>query len=229
VSARDQNSLGEAVQANSASAAAGKPRDVIVLGGGGHGRVVIDLLQVLGRKLRGVIDRDPSAAARLPAGAVYLGGDEAIEGLASDSVVLANGLGSVGRIDARRRIFADLRSRGFRFVTLRHPSAIVAADVVIGEGSQIMAGSVLQTGTRIGANVIVNTRASVDHDCEIGDHCHIAPGVVLSGGVRIGAATHIGTAAAVTQNVVIGSDAVIGAGAIVVRDIAAGSSFVGPR
>lgn len=202
---------------------------VIIIGGGGHGRVVIDALKAAGHTIAGVVDRDPSTEARLSPGIRYLGGDDALDSFNPNAILLANGFGSIGRVDNRRRIFEQLSGRGFRFATVRHPSAIVAFDVQLGEGAQIMAGAVVQTGARIGKNVIVNTSASVDHDCEIGMHSHIAPGVVLSGGVQIGAACHVGTGAMVIQGIVIGTEVVIGAGAVVITNVEPGVSFVGRR
>jgi len=197
-------------------------RPVVLVGAGGHGRVLLDLLLALRRTVLGVVDPDPTVTDRLPGGVVRLGGDEVFESLDRSGVLLANGIGSVGRVDRRRTMFRKLTDSGFRFATLVHPSAVVATDVELGEGTQVMAGSIVQTGARIGSNVIVNTRASVDHDCRIGDHCHLAPGVVLSGGVLVGHSCHLGTGAIVIQNVTIGHEALIAAGAVVARAIAPG-------
>ena len=89
-----------------------------------------------------------------------------------------------------------------------------------------MAGCVIQTGTNIGANSIVNTRASIDHDCTIGETVHIAPGVTLSGNVRVGDRTHIGTGAVVIQGIAIDADSLVAAGAVVYRDLPAKSRLI---
>jgi sugar O-acyltransferase (sialic acid O-acetyltransferase NeuD family) len=196
-------------------------RSVIVLGGGGHARVVIDALLAGGRQVLGIVD--PKSDLTLPAGVRRLGAD--LSGLRPAEAELALGIGSVdvGEKNPRPRLFLEGNAAGFTFVVLRHPSAVVAGDVVLGEGAQIMAGAIIQTGARIGRNVIVNTRASVDHDCRIGDHVHIAPGVILSGGVEIGAGAHLGTGAIVVQGIVIGAEAMIGAGALVRHPVAPGA------
>ena len=90
-----------------------------------------------------------------------------------------------------------------------------------------MAGAVIQPGTRLGVNTIVNTRASIDHDCIIGDHVHIAPGAVLSGEVRVGNCSHIGCGATIVQGVKLGEATVIGAGAVVLKDVPDGTTVVG--
>ena len=90
-----------------------------------------------------------------------------------------------------------------------------------------MAGSVIQPGSVIGRNVIINTRTSIDHDCEISDHVHVAPGVTLSGKVKIAAGAHIGTGATVIQGINIGANSMIGAGAVVVSDVAGDSKVIG--
>jgi len=200
---------------------------VLIIGGGGHGRVVLDALICAGHNVLGVCDPNPGVAARLPEDIPYLGGDEAAQAYDRAAVLLANGVGSIADTTQRQAVFDGFALRGYRFLTLRHPSAILADDAVIGEGTQLHAGSIVQTGARIGANVLLNTGAQVDHDCEIGAHCHLAPGVVLSGGVRIGPGCHVGTGAVVIQNLAIGAGAVIGAGALILRDVAPGERVTG--
>ncbi len=197
---------------------------LIVLGAGGHARVLIDALRILGREIIGVTAPQPSA---LPWGIAYLGTDDIITEFEHSTVELVNGVGSVGRSGLRERLFTTFKQRGYRFTRVRHPTAVIASDVEEGEGVQIMAGAVIQTGTRLDEDVIVNTRASVDHDCRVGAHVHIAPGVVLSGGVQVGASSHIGTGAAVIQNIHIGLRSVVGAGAVVVRDVQSEWTVVG--
>jgi UDP-perosamine 4-acetyltransferase len=96
---------------------------------------------------------------------------------------------------------------------------------VPGEGTFIAAGAIVNPGTKIGRNVIINTSASVDHDCEIGDFVHIAPGVTLSGGVKVGNETHIGTGANVIQYVKIGEKCMVKAGTLLSQDLEKGKTW----
>ncbi|MGE5397974.1 MAG: acetyltransferase [Chitinophagales bacterium] len=196
---------------------------VIVIGSGGHARVLLDILQLLAVPVIGVTDIIPR---QIP-GAPYLGNDEAILDYRTDAIQLVNGLGSVNSTRKRRLVFERFSLAGFSFASLIHPSATISPGVRIAEGGQVMAGAVLQPGSNIGANTIVNTRASIDHDCDIGSHVHLAPGVTLSGGVRVGDETHIGTGAVVIQSVKIGSSCLIGAGSLVLKDIPPGSIAYG--
>jgi sugar O-acyltransferase (sialic acid O-acetyltransferase NeuD family) len=191
---------------------------LIVVGGGGHGRVVLEALRSAGREVRGVVDRNPAVATLLPKGVPWLGDDSALAAFPPTQYSLVNGVGGVGD-GKRRQIFKKLREQGYVFASLCHTSAVIAHGADLGEGAQVMAGAVLQPGVRIGANAIVNTRASIDHDCIIGDHCHVAPGAVLCGDVVINEDTHIGAGAVIIQGVRIGLGAMIGAGAIIRRDV----------
>jgi UDP-perosamine 4-acetyltransferase len=130
-----------------------------------------------------------------------------------------NGLGSVESTAKRAALFQRFKGKGYRFATVVHPSAVVAGDVVLEEGVQVMAGAVIQPGTRVGENTIVNTGAIVDHDCALASHVHVAPGAVLSGGVSIGEGTHVGTGAKIIQGVRVGSHSLVAAGAVVVDPV----------
>ena len=199
-------------------------RDIVILGAGGHARVVLATLRAMGLSVRGCLAPE-SPGTGWPTDVPWLGGDEALAGL--KGVELANGVGSVGDVSRRKAAYEAGRAAGLAFVTPRHPSAIVEADAVLGEGAQVMAGAIVQTGVRLGCDVIVNSGAIIDHDCEIGDHAHIAPGVRLSGGVKVGAGAHVGIGAVVIQGVNIGAGAVMGAGAVVLADVAAGERVAG--
>jgi sugar O-acyltransferase (sialic acid O-acetyltransferase NeuD family) len=196
---------------------------VILLGGGGHGRVLIDLLQLVSRPILGICDPQLAPGAVGPMGVAVLGGDDTAMEYSRDEIELVNGIGSTTTLAARDAIYRRFCEVRFRFATLRHSSAVVARGVELGEGAQLMAGSVVQCGTAIGANSIINTRASVDHDCRVGESVHIAPGAILSGSVLIGDRTHVGAGAIIVQGVAVGADCLIAAGAVVTRDVPQGT------
>jgi UDP-perosamine 4-acetyltransferase len=200
---------------------------VIVVGGGGHGRVIVDALLAAGTSVAGVVDPDPAIAARLPGGVPYLGGDDVLVNVAPASVFLALGVGATGIPHQRRRIFERCRKQGFRFATVVHPSAILAAGVELGEGAQVLAGAVLQTGCRLGANALVNTRALVEHDAVVEDHACVSPGALLAGGVRIEAAAFVGLGAVILQNLRVGPEAMVAAGAVVTAGVPPGARMAG--
>jgi sugar O-acyltransferase (sialic acid O-acetyltransferase NeuD family) len=192
---------------------------VLIIGGGGHTKVLIEALKLRSTTILGILDADPSKCGTDVSGIRVLGDDNTLSSYSPDTLQLVNGIGSVHVPKIRMTIFEKFKAKGFTFATVIHPSAVVASDVVIDEGAQIMAGAVIQPGCTIGSNAIVNTNVSVDHDCLIGCHVHLSPGVTLSGGVRVGDAVHLGSGATVIQGVIIGKNSLVGAGAVVVNDI----------
>lgn len=198
---------------------------VIVIGGGGHAKVLVSTLLLCGRNILGFVDLNPTAPPLL--GIKCLGSDAAVLAYTPADVQLVNGVGSAGSTTNRRDVYDRFIREGYCFATVIHPSAIIAPETQIEDGVQVMAGAVVQTGCRLGANVIVNTGAQVDHDCMIDAHAHIAPGVTLCGAVNVGAGTHIGAGATVIQGVRIGADSVVGAAALVIRDVPQGAKVVG--
>jgi sugar O-acyltransferase (sialic acid O-acetyltransferase NeuD family) len=200
---------------------------VLIVGGGGHAKVLIEALRLRSITILGIIDADAAKIGTEVSGIRIIGDDKAISGYKTEALLLVNAIGSVHLPKTRTDVFEKFKAKGYTFATIVHPSAVVASDVALGEGAQIMAGVIIQPGCAIGANVIVNTRASVDHDCLIGDYVHIAPGVTLSGGVKVGSGVHIGTGATIIQGVVIGQDSVIGAGSVVTANFPSDAEVVG--
>ena len=200
-------------------------KNIIIIGGGGHARVLRDTLDTCGGyNILGYTDLRPSPQMDVD----YLGGDDAVARRYKPvEVYLANGIGSVRLPVLRQSVYERFKKDGFLFVTVTHPDAVVSGRAQLAEGVQVMAGAVVNTGAEIGENVVINTLSGVDHDCIIGAHTHIAPGVTLSGGVRIGPGSHVGTGAKIIQGVHIGAGALIGAGAVVIDHVPAGEKRVG--
>ena len=198
---------------------------VIVVGGGGHAKVLIGTLLLQNRSVLGFVDLNRSQPPVL--GITNLGDDTVILGFAPDQVRLVNGVGSIGLTARHRRVFEGFIEKQYIFEKVIHPSAVVSLEVQLGVGIQIMAGAVLQPGVRLGDNVIVNTGARVDHDCQIDSHAHIAPGATLSGHIHVGSGAHIGTGATIIQGVTIGAGCIVGAGAVVIDDLPEGITVVG--
>jgi sugar O-acyltransferase (sialic acid O-acetyltransferase NeuD family) len=196
------------------------PRAVMVVGAGGHAKVVIGTLHACGFRVETVLDDDPSKL-----GASLLG-----IGVSGPTDRLAEGLGlpavlAVG--NNRRRSSLAGRFTGVEWVTAVHPSAVVHPSVQLGAGTVVFAGAVVQPDTHIGRHAIINTAASVDHDCTLGDFVHVAPGTHLAGDVRVGDGTLLGIGCAVMPGVRIGCWATIGAGSAVVRNVGDGLTVAG--
>ncbi|HEY4934471.1 MAG TPA: acetyltransferase [Terriglobales bacterium] len=199
----------------------------IVVGASGHAKVLVDALRKQNEHVLGFVDPREDLWGKQILGAPVLGGDEVVLERTPSSIHMANGIGSIGSVAKRKRAYEWYVEKGYFFPAVIHPSSVVGDQVTIGKGVQLMAGSVVQTGTVLGDNVIVNTNASVDHDCWIEEYVHVAPGAVLSGGVKVGKGTHIGVGAVVIQGIRIGSDCIVAAGAVVIRDISSGAKVGG--
>lgn len=200
---------------------------LIVVGAGGHAKVLIDALSRMGREVIGATDARSDLWGTTVLHVPVLGGDEAMGGYSPASCQMVNGIGSVRSTAVRRDVFMRLKAMGFSFASVLHPAAVVSAHARLAEGVQVMAGAVLQVDCQVAANTLINTHASIDHDCRIGAHVHIAPGATLSGGVTIGDGTHVGTGATIVQGVNVGANCLIAAGAVVVRDVPTGSTVRG--
>lgn len=200
---------------------------LVVFGAGAHAAVLIEALSLVGRTVEPwLADDDLALQGKTIDGRTVHPGERILE-LKPDTVELVNAVGSVGPPSARQQVYERFAQRGFRFIRVIHPTAVVSPSATIAEGAQLMAGSIVQTRAALGVNTIINTKASVDHDCTIGDHCHLAPGVTLSGNVTVGNGCHLGTGATVIQNVTIGAGSFVAAGAVVTHDLPPGSSVQG--
>lgn len=193
-------------------------KPVIIIGDGGHAEVLLDTARALGRDILGVTSLTVKSGAVI-AGAPVLGNDDILKNYAIDEVELVNGIGSVDIPHARASVFERFRELGYTFATLVHPRAIVAEGVILEQGVQVIAGAIIQTGCRLGANTIVNTGAVLDHHGRVGANCHIAPGATCSGGVILGAKCMIGAGTTVIQGLTIGDEVMVAAGAVVVKDL----------
>lgn len=195
-------------------------RPLILLGTGGHGRVVAELATVCGGRLLGVCDpalsREGVAVWR---GIPVLGGDEYLETVNTCDVWLLNGVGMMPGKSARRSVYQRMSQSGFQFPALVHPAAWVSDSATLEAGAQIMAGAVVQAGATIGYDSIINTGSTVDHDSVVGRHCHIAPGATLCGDVEVGDQAFVGAGATVIQGVTIGPDTLIRAGTVITRNV----------
>lgn len=192
----------------------------MLLGTGGHSKVVLELLRQKAIRVVAVVDRvvDGTTAFGLP----RIHEKDIVTLHKPGSVQLANGVGSIPGSTNRWDVAARMRRDGYYFPCLVHPSSTVASDVSLDEGVQIMAAAVLQPGVRAGKDTIINTGAVVDHDCVLGANCHLAPGVTLSGDVEISNDVHIGTGATILQGVTVGSHSIVAAGSVIHRDIPRG-------
>jgi len=194
--------------------------DIVLVGGGGHCKVVISIIKKLDTfNITGISDLIENLGKEV-LGIKTKYTDDQLEELHDKGTKYAFvSVGSVGNPDNRIRLFEMLKQTGFEIPVIISKDAIVGESVEIDEGTVIMPGAIINPGTKIGKNCIVNTGAIIDHDCSIGDHVHIAPGVTLSGSVKIGSGSHIGTGASVIHGIQIGSRVIVGAGGVVVNTI----------
>jgi len=197
-----------------------------VIGGGGHAKVVIDVLLLAGWAVEGYTDPAPAAGDRI-AGTPWLGGDAVLEQLRAGGLQWA--MVALGDNTARLEMARRAVGLGFTLASAVHPAAQVSTHAVVGQGVAIMPGVVVNAGSVIGDNAVINTCSSVDHDCAIGAGVHIAPGAHLAGYVIVEEEVLIGSGAVVGRGkpIRVGRGAVVGAGSVVINDVAPGTTVAG--
>ena len=195
---------------------------IIVIGFGGHGRVVAAALAAAGRRLIAVTDLHPNVVENAPKNVEVITDEILLNRYGPQEVMLALGIGSVRPTNEQgltRQTVKSFQNLGYRFIGFQHPAAWVACDAIVSPTAQIHAGVIVQPGTTIGDFSILNTKSSVDHDCQIGAFCHVGPGSTLSGNVYVGDGSHLGTGCNVIQGIRIGIRSFVAAGATVVRNV----------
>ena len=200
-------------------------RPLLIVGAGGHGRVVAEIAIAAGIEVLGFLDRSAAVGASV-GGKPVLG--RALPDLRSSHGPLAVAVFiAVGDNDTRARLFQEAHGAGYDLPTLIHPSAVVSPSACIGAGSVLMAGAIINADARLGRFTIINTAASIDHDCVLEDGAQICPGARAAGTVRLGANAFVGTGAIVIPGIRVGAGAIVGAGAVVLRDVAPDTTVVG--
>ncbi len=196
-------------------------KELVIIGAGGHGRVIADIAQKSGvyKTISFLDDGDAKETMGLP----IIGQSSDVEKYANTADIFV----AIGNNAVRGEFIERLLAMNANVPTLIHPSAIIGACVEIGVGTAIMAGAVINPCSKLGKGVILNTCSSIDHDCAIGDYVHIAVGAHLAGAVSIGKKTWVGAGATVSNNVDICSNCMIGAGAVVIKDITESGTYIG--
>lgn len=195
-------------------------KQLLILGAGGHGKVVADIAKNCGYEDITFLDDNKTETRWV--GCPVVGGTADMACYPDHDLIVAVGDGA-----ARQRLTEQAENLGMKFPVLIHPKAVVAEDVSLGAGTVVMAGAVINPGAVLGKGCIVNTCASVDHDCVLDDFVHVSVGAHVAGTVTVGSGTWIGVGAAVINNISICRDCMIGAGAVVVKPITESGVYMG--
>lgn len=206
-----------------------KNKQIVLLGGGGHCRSCIDVIELGGEyAIAGIIE---TAAKRNQhqelLGYSIIGTDADLSAIARKYSCLIT-VGQIKNVDPRRRLFEQLQDLEASMPVIISPLAHVSGHAEIGPGSIIMHGAIINAGARIGKNCIINSQALIEHDAVIADHCHISTGAIVNGGTIVGTESFLGSRSVTYEYIEIGAQSLIGGGTIVRKSIPE-KSVVYPR
>lgn len=202
---------------------------LVVVGAGGHARACLDVIEQLGvYRVLGLIGLPEEAEAE-HLGYRVIGTDDDLCRLAKECPHAFVAVGHITSPTIRIRMYERLIELGFRMPDIVAPTAYVSRHAVIGPGTIVMHGAVINAGAKIGRNCIVNTRAVIEHDAIVADHCHISTGAILNGGVQVGRGSFVGSGSVVREGIVIGADCLVGMGLAVRHHQEQGTRFTGGR
>lgn len=197
-------------------------RKLIIIGAGGHGKVVADTAWQM-KHFKDICFLDDDEGVSECGGFPVVGKSREAEAYIEEADLFV----AVGNPGRRQCIQERLHKMGAALPVLCHPKAVVGSGVQLGEGTVVMAGAVINPGSTVGKGCIINTCASLDHDCQVKDYVHVSVGAHLAGAVQVEERTWIGIGAAVRNNVTVSRDCVVGAGAVVVKDIGKPGIYIG--
>ena len=202
-------------------------KKIVVLGAGGHAKVVIDILTLNNWDIVGIVGRAVTSITEFE-GYPILGDDDLLYDIFNNGICnAAIGVGYIGNSNVRNNIYRRLKDIGYYLPNIVHPSAVIASNVSMGEGNAVFAGSVINSGAAIGNIGIINTNAIIEHEALLGNNVHVAPGSVILGAVSIMDNSFVGANSTVIQGKQIGQNVIIGAGSTVIHDIKSSVTVVG--
>jgi sugar O-acyltransferase (sialic acid O-acetyltransferase NeuD family) len=197
--------------------------DILLIGGGGHCRSAIDVIESDGRYvIRGIVQPDDDGCESV-LGYPVLGGDSDLPGLLAQTPFALVTVGQIKTAAVRERLYDLLRQHGAELPVIVSSRACVSRYASVADGTLVMHGALVNACARVGVNCIVNSFALIEHDAVVGDHCHVSTGCRINGGVTVEASCFIGSGAVLREGVHIGAGSVIGAGCVVNDDVAPNS------
>jgi sugar O-acyltransferase (sialic acid O-acetyltransferase NeuD family) len=203
-----------------------KKKEILIVGGGGHAKVIYGSLVRTGKwKVAGYTDVNDTGQVDIE----YLGPDERMSDIVRTIKYAVVGVGQIKSSGPRRRLYLRLKDIGFSLPVIISESAVVLHNVTLGEGTYAGENSYIGPHASIGIMCIINTGAVVEHDCRIGDFSHISISSSLAGTVSVGNGTMIGMGACVTNGVSVGNDVIVSAGTVVRKDVPDKSLVSGNR
>lgn len=204
-----------------------KKPGLILLGAGGHAHACVDIIEQHGRyEIAGLVGMLEEVNS-ISLGYSVIASDRDLPELAKSCRYALVTVGQIGSAENRMRLYRLAVELGFELPAIVSPLAYVSRHAVIGAGTIVMHGAIVNAGARLGDNCIVNTRALIEHDAAIEDHCHISTGAILNGNVRLGAGSFVGSGSTIRERVALGKACVVGMGVAVRHDQPDGARFVG--
>jgi sugar O-acyltransferase (sialic acid O-acetyltransferase NeuD family) len=198
---------------------------IVLIGGGGHCRSCIDLIEAAGGfRIAGIIERSdaqaPSSGDVL--GYEIIGGDDDLPAIRREHAHALVAVGQIRSAEPRVRLYERLKELGFALPVVVSPLAHVSRHAVLGEGTVVMHGAVVNAAAEVGLNCIINTKALIEHDARIGAHTHIATAAIVNGGSSVGARSFVGSNATIVHDVRLPEASFIRAGQLVTAAVASG-------
>lgn len=195
-------------------------KKILIIGAGGHSKVVADSINKNEFQIVGMLDKDDSLAGKYVNDIPVIGSDNMAAKYYMDGIHYAViGIGHLGNYHLRNNLFNKLKNIGFHMINVIHPSAVISESVMFGEGNVILPNVTINSGARLTDNNIINTCAIVEHDVEIGSNVHMGPGTIICGMSRVADNTFVGAGSTVIQGITIGENVIIGAGSTVIHSI----------
>lgn len=205
-----------------------KDEKVLLIGAGGHCSVIIDILKLNEIPVYGITDKDTGKIGSVIDDIKVIDNDDILYRLRENGIKNAIvTVGSIGDNSLRKILYNNALTIGFKMINAIHPSAIIAQNAILCNGTAVMAGVIVNSRSTIGNNVVLNTGCIIEHDAKLEDNVFIAPGVVIAGGVSIGEDSFIGLGARIIQNVRIGRNVLVGAGSVILKDVPDNSVITG--
>jgi sugar O-acyltransferase (sialic acid O-acetyltransferase NeuD family) len=202
-------------------------KEIILIGGGGHCRSCIDVIESAGEfKIAGIIDVKDKIGTKI-CGYEVIGEDADLPELFKKYKNVLITVGQIKSSKVRLKVYEELKAMGFGFPVIVAATAQVSNHSELGEGTIVMHHAVVNANVKVGVNCILNSKSLIEHDCQIGDYCHISTAAVINGTVSIGNRNFIGSNATIIQSIITADDVTVGINSLVLNDITEPGVFVG--